>query len=380
MTIPLLMRSCLGRTGRFLPAVACAVWLCTTVASRAGAQGMPASLAQFLQQTAGLSSDEIKTAAAGIPVVKSLKVSDPREIAMLGVVSINVPRSFYVQRVTDFASSLHQASRTGLGIFSDPAVASDVAAVSLSQDDVKNLANCRPGDCKLKLPAQSITQLRASIDLKSPQADSVATAYVHARMVDYVTAYRARGDAALVTYDDSKDTTAAVQVWDAMLSQTPYIYQYAPELDQYLKNYPNDRPPGVREAIYWALDDLSGGQPTLTVNDEIVSESPARPHATYVMSKQLFSDHYLDGGLDLTAILDQSSDSATASASASAGATPGIYVVMLRRLHFDNLPSGGLLNIRGRVIGKLTDVTKTLLGDAKTQSEHDYAGRPASSH
>src|ERR1700735_648319 len=201
------------RTMHVLPALAYGVWLCTTVASRAWAQGMPAPLAQFLQQTAGLSSDEIKTAAAGKPVVKSLKVSDPREIALLGVVSINAPRSWYVQRVTDFASSLHQPSRTGLGIFSDPAAAADVAAISLSQDDVKNLANCRPGDCKLKLPAQSITQLRASIDLKSPQADSVATAYVHARMVDYVTAYRARGDAALVTYDDSKDTTGAGQCW-----------------------------------------------------------------------------------------------------------------------------------------------------------------------
>jgi hypothetical protein len=53
---------------------------------------------------------------------------------------------------------------------------------------------------------------------------------------------------------------------------------------------------------------------------------------------------------------------------------------MLRRLHFDNLPSGGLLNIRGRVIGKLTDVTKTLLGDAKTQSEREYTPAAPSSH
>ena len=370
------MSPSLRRASRALCAIAYGMAAYVMVAAHAAAQGMPPQLAQFLQQTAGLSTNDIRAVASGSALVKSLKVSDSREIALLGVVRINVPRSYYVQRVTDFASSLHQPSRTGLGIFSDPAVASDVAAFSLSHDDVKNLANCRPGDCKLKLPAQSITQLRASIDLKSPQADSVATAYVHARMVDYVTAYRARGDAALVTYDDSKDTTAAVQVWDAMLSQTPYIYQYAPELDQYLKNYPNDRPPGAREAIYWALDDMSGGQPTLTVNDEIVSESPARPNATFVMSKQLFSDHYLDGGLDLTAILDQASDSS----GAPSGATPGIYVVMLRRLHFDNLPSGGLLNIRGRVIGKLTDVTKTLLGDAKTQNEHDYAGRPAASH
>ena len=39
----------------------------------------------------------------------------------------------------------------------------------------------------------------------------------------------------------------------------------------------------------------------------------------------------------------------------SATNAPGMYLIVLRRFRFDNLPSGGLLNIRGKVIGSLRD-------------------------
>jgi len=57
---------------------------------------------------------------------------------------------------------------------------------------------------------------------------------------------------------------------------------------------------------------------------------------------------------------------------------PGMYLVFLRRLHFDELPSGGLLDIRGKVIGKLRDQTRVALDEAKTVSERAYANAPTS--
>jgi hypothetical protein len=48
-------------------------------------------------------------------------------------------------------------------------------------------------------------------------------------------------------------------------------------------------------------------------------------------------------------------------------------VVVLSRLHFDNLPSGGLINIRHKVTDKLKERTGTLLRVAKASSEQAYA-------
>jgi hypothetical protein len=331
------------------------------------AQPMPASLSQFLQQTAGFTADDMSSASRGMPVVKLLETADRREVALIGVEAIDVPRALYVERASDFPFSLREASRIGLGVFSDPAAPSDVATLALPHDDVKSLAQCRPGNCKLKLPAPSIADLRATVDLDAPSADSAASAYFGRRMIDYVTAYRARGNRALVVYDDGPDSTAAAQVWDGMLSRSPYIYRYAPTLDRYFRNYPNDQLSGAHEVIFWAEDDVPGAKPLLTVTHEVVYAPPELSGTTFIASKQLYCDHYLDGALDLLAVIDRTGATAPDSA--------GIYLVLLRRLHFDDLPSGGIINVKGKVIGKTRDRTLDFLRDAKKSSEQAYASK-----
>ena len=56
-------------------------------------------------------------------------------------------------------------------------------------------------------------------------------------------------------------------------------------------------------------------------------------------AKQIYADHYFETAVELTCIVDRN---------------PGIYLLVLRRYRFDNLP-GGILNIRGRAIGALRD-------------------------
>src|SRR5260370_15242195 len=121
---------------------------------------MPPLLEQFLQQTIGLHQNEMRDAASGKAVVKELDTPDYREIAIFGIVTVGVPRSFYVHRVADFPSSLRASSRPRFATFSDSAVASDVASLSLSHDDAKELTHCRPGSCNLKLSATAIAQIR----------------------------------------------------------------------------------------------------------------------------------------------------------------------------------------------------------------------------
>ncbi len=73
----------------------------------------------------------------------------------------------------------------------------------------------------------------------------------------------------------------------------------------------------------------------------------------------------LDGALDVTAVVDLVGGQRAKAA--------GIALVILRRWHFDDLPSGGLMNARGRVTGKLRDQTIALLRGTKTKSEGAYA-------
>jgi len=356
---------------RLLAALAWPVIATMAFPAPGSAQGMTAALTAFLHDTIGLTPDEMRAVTTGTPVVRTLHPPDHHEIVVIGVVRINVPRGFYVRRVADFRSSLRNPTRLAFALFSDPAVAADVAAYSLPHADVEELARCDSGKCKVKLSTRAIVQLKASIDPKSPRADSIATAYFRSYMVRYINAYRQRGNAALIIYDDQPSATAAAQVYDAMLSRSPFMYQYAPSLERYLKNYPRNRPLQLREVLFWSEDDLPGLKPTLSMTHAIVYAPPEFPGSTLIVSKQLYADHYLDGALDVTAVVDR--------ARGQPADTAGIDLVLLRRWHFDDLPSGGLLNVRGRVTDKLRDQTMAFLRGAKTSNEEAYAARGAAS-
>jgi hypothetical protein len=332
------------------------------VSLHAAAQGLPPPLARFLGTSIGLSESEMAAAAAGHLVVETLHPSDDAEVAVFGIIGIPVPRSFYVRRASDFPSALRSPSRLSLGVFSDPAVPSDVAAFSLPKDDVGDLAHCRPRSCKLKLPATSIEHLRAIVDSGGPSVDSMANAYFRARMLQYVSDYRAQGNRSLVVYDDDRGVPAA-RVFQAILSRSPYMYEYVPSLERYLEHYPDDRPPDIKEVIFWSLDDL-GLKPVVEVTHEVVYSPPELPGHTLIVAKQLYADHFLDGALTLTGVVDRDGG--------SEADREGIYVLVLRRLHFDHLP-GGLLDARGRVTHKLQDWTTAFLRDARAASTRAYA-------
>src|SRR2546426_4499181 len=59
----------------------------------------------------------------------------------------------------DFPTSLRTPNRTQLGIFSNPATESDVAAVTFNSRDVGDMKNCKPGDCVVKLPATDMRSI-----------------------------------------------------------------------------------------------------------------------------------------------------------------------------------------------------------------------------
>jgi hypothetical protein len=85
----------------------------------------------------------------------------------------------------------------------------------------------------------------------------------------------------------------------------------------------------------------------------VVYTPPELPNVTVVAAKQIYANHYFEAAVDLTCVADRS---------------PGIYLLVLRRYRFDNLP-GGILNIRGRAINALRDQLAADLRRQQTPSE-----------
>lgn len=341
---------------RFLYAalVGCAV----TVSAPSQALVPPARLVTFLRQRIGVDSAQLASVERGDAVVKVLDTQNKRDVAVFGIVRVDVPREFYTTRLQDFAQSLRTPTRPRFGIFHDPAGAPDVEAVTVDHEDLGDLKNCRPGDCKIKLPATEMEHFRAQIDWSAADPQVQADTYLRQRLVQYVTDYRARGDSAMVVYDDTGRVRAS-DAFAALLAQSPYVYEYVPSLQQYLASYPHGKLDGAREVLFWAEDSLPGLKPILSVTHTLVYAPPESPRVTLMAAKQIYADHYFEAAFDLTAIVDD----------ARPAGWPGTYLVVLRRSRFDDLPSGPVVSIRSKVVGKLRDQMRVDLEREKRLSE-----------
>jgi hypothetical protein len=303
----------------------------------------PVQLAGFLRQSIGLDSAQVALVERGEGVVKVLDTRDRRDVAVFGIITADAPREAYVAQVRDFRNSLRTPTRARLGIFSNPASAADVAAVTISPRDVADMKDCRPGDCVVKLPATDMQRIREETNWSADDLQAQLSAYARRRLVEYVTDYRARGDSAMAIYDDRGNRNVhASAAFAGLLAESPYVYQNVPSLGRYLASYPRDTLAGAAEVLFWSEDVMPRLRPILSVTHQVVYTPSELPGVTLVAAKQIYANHYFEAALDLTCIVDRP-------------AGKGSYLLVLRRYRFDNMPSGGLLNIRGRAVGALRD-------------------------
>jgi hypothetical protein len=328
------------------------------VTSTAGAQARWRTLDDFLATGVRLNAAEVAALTRGETVAKMLPTGDQRDIAVFGAVQIDVPRQFFMERQRDFPRALRTPTRTQVQLFSSPAVGADLQTLDVTADDLKELRACRVNSCNFKLPATDMERLHSSVDWSARDARSRVVEYARQRMVEYVTDYRARGNAAMAVYDD-RGRVSASDALAAMLRDSSYVFSVVPSLGRQLLNYPREAVPDATEAIFWSLDELPHLRQVLRITHAIIYSPPELPEMSLMAAKQIYANHYFEAGLEVLAAADR----------ATTPAGRGITVVAVRRYRFDHLPSGGLLNIRGRVGSGLRENVVSDLKRLKREAE-----------
>jgi hypothetical protein len=322
-------------------------------------QQPPPRVAQFLHESIGLDSTQFPAVENGKAVVKLLDTRDTREVAVFGIIAVDRPRPLYIARVRDVEKWLRTPDRRRFGVFGDPATAAEVQDLTMDSNDVAALKSCHPGDCKVKLPATEMRRIREEIDWSADAgAGAQVNAYARRRMLQYVTDYRARGDSAMVVYDD-RGSVRASDAFSSLLAQSPYLFQYSASFHRYLASYPHAHLDGVSDVLYWSDDALPSLRPILSITHLSVFTPPDLQGVTIVAGKQIYADHYFEAAFDLMAVVDRPTPTSK----------QGVYLIVIRRFRFDNLPSGGIINLRAKVVGKLRDKMRTDLEREKATSE-----------
>jgi hypothetical protein len=305
----------------------------------------PDAVNQYLHKM-GLDDAQIASAAAGRAVAKLIPSKNDRDVVSFGVIGVPVSAADYMKHALD-AGRLIGAGSTRFHIVADPATAADVRDVMFDSSEYRDLKTCKPGDCNFKMPASAMKSFANGINWSAPDAKAQADAKLQAGMLEFIGAYRARGNDAMLIYDDNGGVRASA-AYSALLAQSSELYDYAPPLQKYLTSYPANRPAGARDILYWSTDRPPHLRPTMTINHVVVY--PSSSGTTLIARKQVYANHYFEGAFELLAVAGGGPDAAAAP----------IYLITVRRYRFDNLP-GGVMNVRGKVRDGLVDVTRSSL-------------------
>lgn len=310
-----------------------------------------------IARAVGLSAQELDRIARGEIVVRQIAAPDRDEIALLGAVSVASSRDVVAARAMQRFTYRSRDGRRAGGRFGSPPSLVDVRDLPVDPSDVDAVKTCRPGDCNVKLPARAMMLFQSSIDWNAPHPELAAAAIARARLVDYVARYRRVGDAALVEYDDQSTPAPARVAAQTLLGETAVLRDEAPALYEFMRRYPAEAVSGIRDEIDWSIDQLPGLRPITSVTHIAAYEQP-NGEAVFIVGKQLYASHYFEGMFDTRIVMSDPEAPGRAA-----------YIVV-RRMLFDHLPSGGILNTRGRAISRLRDGLA-----AELQEMRDWANR-----
>ena len=298
---------------------------------------------EFLRAQMQLSPSQIADIRNGKAVAKILPSPKPSDIFVFGAVYVRTRPDAYLQLMRDITRLSTLSGYMGAGEFSKPPAIGDMAGLSLDHDDIEDLKSCRPGNCELQLPEESMEAARASIDWSSPDVDEQVNNLARRRIMRLLEDYQHNGDPALGTYRDKRDLLPVADQFRSLLSRVELFPQFLPELNRYLLECPKSRPDGTQDFFYWEKVNF-GLRPTIRLNHGIVYRAPGLDLRVYVLAiKQLYAMHYFQTALDLSFCVQPS----------NASEEDGFYLITLKASR-----QAGLTGLKGGLIRKVA-VNKT---------------------
>ena len=314
-------------------ALLAALLTCALVSAAPQQAAFPRALDSYLSTSVRLTPAERQSLLSGAPVTKLLDADPTREVAVFGAVWVKAAPDDYVRAITDIERFERGENFLVTKKISEPPKLEDFAALELPQDDIDDLRACKVSDCAVKISQESLDRLRREVNWSQPTARADVNALMRKIAFEYVTAYRAGGNAELAVYRDQEHPTFVAKEFETMVNRMPEFTLHLASLRKYLLEYPSFALPDSASFFYWQTV-VFGLKPTTRINHVIVARSA---EGTAVATKQLYASHYFWTAVELRTLVPD------------AARGPGFWFVNVNRSRSDGLSGfiGSLL--RGRV-------------------------------
>jgi len=348
-------------------AVAIGLSLATIASAQAAA---PAEVRDYLGRV-GFGAADLQSLEAGQVIARSEIDKDAGEMVAIAAVKIRAPRDRTVAYYGEMVKYVDGKVTLGFGPFSTPPALSDVARLAFDAGEIDQLRSCTPGHCDVRIGGAGINGLRSAVDWNASDYVERANDFIRQAAVRYVGAYQEKGDAALVTYDDSDQPVSLQQEWKGIVASSRYFQSYAPELRAYLEGYPANKPEGARDVLYWVKEKYGALGTVVSLVHAVIYQPPSEPDRVLVAQKQIYASHYYDASLAVASLT-----------AAEEGGRPVTYLTYVNRSRGSMLEGGGGIK-RGlgglkRTVAKdqASKSAEQTLGTIQAVLERAYANQP----
>ena len=161
------------------------------------AQHSVAEFHKILREKAAFDEIDFAALEQGQTVVSLLPANDKREVAVCGIVSLQVPAEVFLQSFRESMTRKSTPAILEIGRFSNTPTLDDLQSLTFENRDIDDMKDCIVGDCRLKLSAPMIERFHKEMDWQAPDYRIRATQLLRLMLLDYVRDYLARVDAAL---------------------------------------------------------------------------------------------------------------------------------------------------------------------------------------
>ena len=299
------------------------VALLTIAASAPGAQQKTGvDPEQLLSQRFHFSSAQVAQARQGQPVVKVQADSD--QLKVLGAIRLPGKKerlSEWMKNIEHFRGSAQLGTAHLIPL---PPAAAAFAQATLDSADLAELQRCRPENCAIRLPSETLAQVQR----EPARADDI----IRELMLGYTTAYLHGG-------------YAGVTDMHTLIGQTSALMDLAPELVAYLDGFPNTSLAGVDQLMYWSS--MPTGSATILSVHHLVVHHP-RATETWIVDQTVYATRYFDEGVLAIALYDAPDNA-------------GFYAVAGSRVKSSQLGTTAATLLRRQIQRSAGDTVKTYL-------------------
>jgi len=304
-----------------------------------------ADFQQALREKAAFNEHDFAALQLNQPVVRLVPATDKREVAVTGLVNINASAEEFLRSYRDSMMRKNNNAILEIGSFGNEPALADLDGLTLEPGDIDDLKECVVGDCQIKLSAPMIERFQKEIDWDAPDYQLRVTNLFKQMLVAYVKDYRARGETALIEYNDKTDSVNLAAEQRALTSAAGYVSSFLTDTKSGLQL--------LQETLVWSKIKF-GLKPVISVNHISIYKrnSDAGPQVL-IASKQIYANHYFNAFLALTAFVNVP------------GTTNASYLVYENRSRADGLegPFGKLK--RGVVEKKALEGLRGIIAQSK---------------